>query len=292
LNNDKDNPMALKKHRPLSNSQRHFASIDYRELSRGKPYKKLTRGTGEHSGRNNQGKITVRHRGAGNKRLMRAVDFIQDKFDVPGKIERIEYDPYRSSFIGLVLYNDGERRYIAVPENVKVGSAVISSRKKVDLTPGNRMPLKHIPTGLIVCQLELVPGKGAKIVRSAGNQAVVVAKEGEWVHIRLPSAEVRRFSKEAAATIGQMSNIDHANVRLGKAGRKRWLRWRPTVKGKNMNPVDHPHGGGEGHSPIGLVHPKTPWGKPALGVKTRQKNKPSDRMVVRPRRGRSSQVAT
>jgi large subunit ribosomal protein L2 len=281
--------MAIKTPKVTNNAQRERSALDYDAygIHRGNPLKRLAKGHAEKAGRNNLGKITVRHRGSGNKRLLRTVDLVQDKYDVPGKVERVEYDPFRSCFIGLVLYRDGDRRYVPLVEGVAVGSAIVASRGKIDMALGNRMPLKHIPTGVIISNLELVPGEGARVVRGAGSQASIVAKEGEYAHVRLPSGEVRLFSKEAAATIGQASNIDHGNVRLGKAGRRRWKRVRPTVKGKNMNPVDHPHGGGEGHSPIGLKHPKTPWGKPALGVKTRRHGKPSNRFVVKPRKGRS-----
>jgi len=280
--------MAIKTPRVTNNGQRHRTAIDYTAagVHRGNPHKSLVRGHSEKAGRNNLGKITVRHRGSGNKRLLRDVDLIQAKYDVPGTVERIEYDPFRSCFIGLVLYRDGDRRYVPLVEGVAVGATIVSSKGKVDLNPGNRMLLKHIPTGVIISNLELVPGEGARVVRGAGSQASIIAKEGDFANVKLPSGEVRRFSKDVAATIGQASNVDHGNERLGKAGRRRWKRVRPTVKGKNMNPVDHPHGGGEGHSPIGLKHPKTPWGKPALGVRTRQHGKFSNRLVVKARKGR------
>jgi large subunit ribosomal protein L2 len=278
--------MALKLHKPTNNGRRMLATIDYVELDGDRPRKSLVHGKKENAGRNAQGRITVRHRGAGNKRRLRDVDFIQDKFDIAGRVDSIQYDPFRSSFIALIVYRDGDYRYIPLPEGLKKGQAVMSSKKKIDLVLGNRMPLKHIPTGVVISQIEIDPGKGARIARSAGNLATVVAKEGPWVQVRMPSGEIRLVNKEASATIGQVSNLDHANVRLGKAGRARWLRRRPTVLGKNMNPVDHPHGGGEGHNSIGLVHPKTPWGKPALGVKTRRPKKWSNRLIVRPRKGK------
>ncbi|MFO0702883.1 MAG: 50S ribosomal protein L2 [Candidatus Andersenbacteria bacterium] len=281
--------MAIKTPRVTNNAQRERTVIDYDAVGihRGNPHKSLAKGHAEKAGRNNLGKITVRHRGNGNKRLLRTVDFAQAKYDVPGIVERVEYDPFRSCFIGLVLYKDGDRRYVPLAEGVLVGSRIVASRGKVDLVAGNRMLLKHIPTGVIISNLELTPGEGARVVRGAGGQASIVAKEGEFANVRLPSGEIRLFSKECAATIGQASNADHGNVRLGKAGRRRWKRQRPTVRGKVMNPVDHPHGGGEGRQPIGLKHPKTPWGKPALGVKTRQRGKPSNRFVIKPRKGRS-----
>ncbi|MDP2587333.1 MAG: 50S ribosomal protein L2 [bacterium] len=282
--------MALRIQKPTTNARRKLYVADFSELHQGKPYKKLVRGHAENAGRNNQGKITVRHRGAGNKRLYRLVDFVQDKYDIPGKVERLEYDPFRSARIALILYRDGERRYIPAQEGLSVGGPVLSSRKKVDLNPGNRMPLKHIPTGVTVSLLELLPGRGAKIARGAGNKATIAAKEGENVHIKMPSGEIRLFNKEVTASIGAIANADHINERKGKAGRMRWLRVRPTVKGKSMNPVDHPHGGGEGHSPIGLKHPKTPWGKPALGYKTRSRKKKSDRFIVKPRKGKSKRT--
>lgn len=279
--------MPIKVHRPISNSNRKLITTDYGAVHSGKPHKSLVHGHSEKSGRNNQGKITVRHRGGGNKRKYRVIDFVQDKYDIEGRVERIEYDPFRSGFVALVVYKDGARRYIPAIEKMETGSKVTSSRQKIDLNLGNRMPLKHIPTGTVVSLVELHPGKGAAIVRGAGNQAIVATKEGQWVHLKLPSNEIRIFDKEATASIGQVSNIDHGNIRYGKAGRKRWLRIKPTVKGKNMNPVDHPHGGGEGHSPIGLKHPKTPWGKPALGKVTRRRKKRSNRFIVRTRKGRT-----
>lgn len=278
--------MALKTHKPITNARRTLITLDYAGVHRGKPHKKLIKGMRVQAGRNNQGKITVRHQGGGHKRRLRAIDFLQNKFDIPGRVEHIEYDPFRSCFIGLIVYRDGERRYVPVVEGLKPGATILASRKRIDIAPGNRMPLKQIPTGIIISQVEIETGKGAKIARSAGNQVVIVAKEGNWAHIRMPSGEIRLFDKEAAASIGQMSNTDHINVRLGKAGRSRWKGRRPAVTGKNMNPVDHPHGGGEGHSPIGLKHPKTPWGKPALGVKTRRRKKYSNRFIIKPRKGK------
>lgn len=278
--------MALKTHRPNNNSQRKFVSIDYRALHKGKPIKRLVKGINKKGGRNNQGKITVRHVGGGHKRRVRRVDFLQDKFGIPGRVESVQYDPVRSCFIALVLYKDGERRYLPAWQNIEKAQIIVSSKNKVDFNLGNRMPLKYIPSGTQVSLLEFSPGKGAGLVRGAGNSASIMAKEGESVHVKLPSGEIRRFNKEVFATIGAMSNADHSNVRHGKAGRKRWLGVKPTVRGKAMNPVDHPHGGGEGGSPIGLKHPKTPWGKPALGVKTRAKNKWSNRFIVKPRKGK------
>ncbi len=278
--------MTLKTHLPNTNAQRKYVSIDYRKLHRGKPAKGLIKGISKKGGRNNQGKITVRHIGGGHKRRVREIDFLQDKFDIPGRIENIQYDPVRSAFIALIVYPDGERRYVPALEDFKKNQTVVSSKKKIDFNLGNRMPLKYIPSGTQVSLLEFSPGKGAKLVRGAGEGASIMAREGESVHVKLPSGEIRRFDKDASASVGQVSNSDHSNIRHGKAGRMRWLGVRPTVRGKAMNPVDHPHGGGEGGSPIGLKHPKTPWGKPALGVKTRSKNKWSNRFIVKPRKGK------
>jgi len=278
--------MAIKKHKANNNSQRQYVSIDYRGLHKGKPAKKLVRGHNKSGGRNSQGKITVRHIGGGHKQRLRQMDFLQDKFDIPGRVENIQYDPSRSAFIALVVYKDGERRYLPAPQELKVGQQIIASKKRVEYLAGNRMPLKHIASGMTVCLLEMRVGKGASVARGAGNGATIMAKEGDHVHIKLPSGEIRLFNKEVAATVGQMSNSDHANIRRGKAGRKRWQGIKPTVRGKAMNPVDHPHGGGEGGSPIGLKHPKTPSGLPALGVKTRPKNKWSNRLIVKPRKGK------
>jgi len=234
------------------------------------------------AGRNNQGKITVRHRAGGAKRRLRIIDFKRDKIGVPGRVAAIEYDPNRSSRIALIYYVDGEKRYILAPIGLGVGDT-IKSGEDAEIRPGNTLPLRRLPTGTLIHNIELKEGKGGQLVRSAGASAQLLAKEGEYSHVRLPSGEIRLIRSNCTATIGQVGNVEHQGINLGKAGRKRWLGWRPTVRGSAMSPSDHPHGGGEGRSPIGMPGPKTPWGKPALGYKTR-KNKTTDRMIVRRRR--------
>jgi large subunit ribosomal protein L2 len=253
------------------------------EITKTKPEKALVLPLKKRGGRNNQGKITVRHRGGGAKRKLRIIDFKRDKFDVPGKVATIEYDPNRSARIALIHYIDGEKRYILAPLELGVGD-VIKSADDAEIRPGNTLPLKLIPSGTMIHNIELEMGKGGQLVRSAGGTAQLMAKEGEYALVRLPSGEMRRIRSNCLATIGQIANVDHQGINLGKAGRKRWLGWRPTVRGSAMNPSDHPHGGGEGRSPVGLPGPKTPWGKPALGYRTR-KHKASDKMIVK-RRGR------
>ncbi len=238
----------------------------------------------KHSGRNAQGRITVRHRGGGAHRYYRVLDFKQDKYDVEGKVLSIEYDPYRSGRIALVQYADGEKRYLVAPEGQKVGDTLIASQGAVSPKVGNRMPLKFIPVGQPIFNVELEPRTKGSLVRGAGVLARLMALEGGFAQVQLPSGEVRKITAEASATIGQVSNPDHRLVRLGKAGRRRYRGWRPTVRGKAMNPVDHPHGGGEGHNPIGMARPKTPWGKPALGVKTRKRGQWSDKLIVKRRK--------
>ncbi len=256
---------------------------DFSNLSQVEPLKRLTKGKRKTAGRNNQGRITIRHRGGGVKRTFRVIDFIQDKYDVPAKVFSIEYDPNRSARIARLHYADGEKRYIVAPENLKVDQTVITT-ERTKLEPGNRMRLKHIPQGTIVHNIELHPGQGGQIVKSAGMGATVLAHEGQYVQVVLPSSEVRRFNGDVMASIGQVSNAEHGAINIGKAGRNRHLGRRPSVRGSAMNPVDHPHGGGEGRQPIGLPHPKTPWGKPALGVKTRNKKKKSTIHIVNRRR--------
>jgi large subunit ribosomal protein L2 len=255
----------------------------FEEITKSKPEKSLLLPLKKKAGRNSQGRITVRHRGGGAKRMLRILDFKRDKVGVPGRVAAIEYDPNRSANIALIYYADGEKRYILAPLGLNVGDS-IKSGEDAEVKLGNTLPLKLIPSGTLIHNIELNRGRGGQLVRSAGVAAQLVVKEGEYALIRLPSGEVRRIRSECLATIGQVGNVDHQSIKLGKAGRKRWLGWRPTVRGSAMNPRDHPHGGGEGRSPIGMSGPKTPWGKPALGYRTR-KAKASDKMIVK-RRGK------
>lgn len=272
-----------KSYKPTTPSRRQMTGYDFSNLSRVEPLKSLTGGFRRAVGRNNQGRVTSRHRGAGVKRLYRLVDFKQEKFDVPAKVFSIEYDPNRTVRIARLHYADGEKRYILAPEGLKAGSQVVVGEKGA-LEPGNRMKLKNIPQGTIIHNLELQPGKGGQAVRSAGSGATVLAHEGNYVQVTMPSSEVRKFSGEVMASIGQLSNAEHSSIVIGKAGRSRYLGRRPKVRGTAMNPVDHPHGGGEGRQPIGLRYPKTPWGKHALGVKTRNRKKKSWKFIVRRRK--------
>ncbi len=256
---------------------------DFSDLSGVRPLKKLTAGFQRAAGRNNQGRITSSHRGGGVKRLYRMVDFKQNKFDMPAKVFSIEYDPNRTARIALLYYVDGEKRYILAPDGLEVGAQVITSEKTA-LEPGNRLKLKNIPQGTMIHNIEIQPGKGGQLIRSAGAGATVLAHEGEYIQVVLPSSEVRRFNGEVMASIGQLSNAQHSAIKLGKAGRARYLGIRPSVRGTAKNPVDHPHGGGEGRTPIGLPGPKTPWGKPARGVKTRNRKKKSWKFIVRRRK--------
>lgn len=261
-------------------------TVSYAGLTKTKPHKKLTRFMKRRAGRSrSQGRITVRHKGGGSKRKYRMVDFMQDKIGIPARVISIEYDPSRSAFISLLSYRDGEKRYVLAPEGLKEGD-IISTEEKGELRPGNRMRLKNILVGSQVHNIEFVPGRGGRMVRSAGSSAQVLARDGGFVHLQLPSGEVRMVPGDAFASIGQLSNPEHNLEVLGKAGKKRRRGIRPTVRGSAMNPVDHPHGGGEGRSPIGLKRPKTPWGKPALGAKTRKKRKYSNRFIVRRRKKR------
>jgi large subunit ribosomal protein L2 len=255
----------------------------FEEITKAKPEKSLLLPRKRKAGRSNQGKITVRHRGGGAKRRLRVIDFKRDKLGVPGRVAAIEYDPNRSARIALIHYADGDKRYILAPNELKVGDTV-KSGADAEVKPGNALPLKQIPAGTMIHNIEMEVGRGGQLVRSAGVAAQLMAKEGNYALVRLPSGEMRRITIDCLATIGQVGNIDHRSVNLGKAGRKRWMGWRPTVRGSAMSPRDHPHGGGEGRSPIGLPGPKTPWGKPALGYRTR-KAKASDRMIVK-RRGK------
>ncbi len=276
--------MAIKTVKPTTPGRRGMTFADFSNLAKKKPEKKLLRAKKRASGRNNQGKITVRHRGGGAKRHIRIIDFKRDKFDITAKVAAIEYDPNRGARLALLHYADGEKRYIIAPLQLAVGDSVVSSQKQIDIKPGNAMPIKFIPPGTPVHNVELTPGRGGQIARGAGNAVYVMGVEGKYAQIKMPSREIRLIKKECLCTVGQVSNPEHVHITIGKAGRRRHLGIRPTVRGSAMNPVDHPHGGGEGNQPIGLKHPKTPWGKPALGVKTRGK-KPSDKLIIQ-RRGK------
>jgi len=255
----------------------------FEEITRTKPEKSLLRPLKKKAGRNAYGRITVRHRGGGHRRMYRLIDFRRDKYGIPARVASIEYDPNRSARIALLVYADGEKRYILAPLGLKVDDEVVSDKQDVEISVGNAMPLERIPLGTMVHNVELYPGRGGQMVRAAGAAAQVSAKEGDYVTLRLPSTELRKVRKECMATIGQVGNVEHANVKLGKAGRKRWRGWRPTVRGSAMSPRDHPHGGGEGRSPIGLPGPKSPWGWYTLGRKTRH-NLRTDKYIVRRRR--------
>ena len=275
--------MAIKIYKPYTPGSRNKSSLDFSILSKIEPEKSLTVSNQRAKGRNNQGRITIRHKGGGHKRRYRLIDFKRNKYDVMGIVKSIEYDPNRNAFISLIEYQDGEKRYILHPENLKIGDEILAS-KKAPIKIGNTLPLEQIPLGADVHNIEFFPGKGGQLMRSAGTSAKVLAKENDFVVLRLSSKEVRLFKKECQATIGRISNSDFYNVVLGKAGRKRWLGVRPTVRGSVMNPVDHPHGGGEGRCPIGHARPLTPWGKPALGLKTRKRKNKSDMFIIRSRR--------
>ena len=275
--------MAIKIYKPYTPSSRNKSGLDFSILSKVEPEKSLTTSNHRAKGRNNKGRITIRHKGGGHKRLYRLIDFKRNKYDVDGKVMSIEYDPNRNAFISLIQYEDGEKRYILHPENLKVGD-IISAGTNSSITTGNSLPLDKIPLGTDVHNVELFPGKGGQLIRAAGTSAKILAKENDFVVLRLSSKEIRLFKKECTATIGRISNSDFYNVVLGKAGRSRWLGIRPTVRGSVMNPVDHPHGGGEGRCPIGKARPLTPWGKPALGMKTRKGKNKSDMFIIR--RGR------
>ena len=277
--------MAIKSYKPTSPSRRQMTVTDYSVLSKDGPEKSLLEPLKKKSGRNSYGRITVRHRGGGNRRKYRVIDFKRDKEAMDAKVLTLEYDPNRSAFIALVEYEDGEKRYILAPHGLKVGDKVRSG-EDADIKPGNALKLTDIPVGTFIHAIELYPGKGAQLVRSAGNMAQLMGKEGGYALIRLPSGEMRKVPVGCKATVGQVSNIDHENVNYGKAGRKRHMGWRPTVRGSVMNPCDHPHGGGEGKSPVGRPGPVTPWGKPALGYKTRKKHNRTDKYIVKRRNGK------
>ena len=275
--------MSIRIYRPYSAGTRNRSVSDFEEITYNKPEKTLLRKKISGGGRNNRGVITTRHKGGGHKQRYRVIDFKRDKRDINGTVATIEYDPNRNSRIALIHYKDGEKRYILHPKSLQVG-AIVFSGEQSPLEIGNALPLKSIPLGTDVHNIELASGRGGQIVRSAGSSAQIIAKDGDFVTVRLPSSEVRMIRKECYATIGQVGNGDHNNITSGKAGRSRWLGIRPTVRGVVMNPCDHPHGGGEGRSPIGRARPVTPWGKPALGVKTRSKNKYSDFYIIRGRK--------
>lgn len=275
--------MAIKIYRPTSAGRRNMTAAAFDEITRSKPERSLLAPLRNKGGRNNRGIITMRHQGGGHKRRYRIIDFRRDKWNIPGRIETIEYDPNRSARIALVVYQDGERRYILAPADLRVGDAVMSG-PNAEVRTGNALPIRTIPLGTVIHNIEIYPGRGGQLVRSAGNSAQLLAKEGTMAQVRLPSGEVRYIDVNCLATIGAVSNSEHANLNQGKAGRKRWLGVRPSVRGIAMDPSGHPHGGGEGRSPIGMKAPKTPWGKPALGKKTRR-NKNTNKFIVRRRGG-------
>ncbi len=277
--------MPIINYKPTTPSRRNMSVTDYSGLSKVAPEKSLLAPLNKKSGRISYGRITVRHRGGGIRRKYRIIDFKRQKFDVPGTVKTLEYDPNRSAFIALIEYQDGEKRYIIAPNGLKVGDTVVAS-PSADIKPGNALPLANIPTGTFIHNVELYPGKGAQLARAAGNMAQLMAKENNMALLRLPSGELRNVPVNCMATIGQVGNVDHENVKIGKAGRKRNMGWRPTVRGSVMNPNDHPHGGGEGKSPVGRPGPVTPWGKPALGYKTRAHHNRSDKFIVRRRNGK------
>jgi large subunit ribosomal protein L2 len=274
--------MAIKKYKPNTPGQRGMTVSAFDEITKTVPEKSLTVTLKKNSGRNVRGKITVRHRGGGYRPKYRIIDFKRDKDGVPGKVAAIEYDPNRSANIALIFYADGEKRYIIAPNKLNVGDVIVSGAD-ADIKIGNALPLANIPVGTIIHNIELQPAGGGQLVRSAGNGAQLMAKEGKYAQVRLPSGEVRKIRIECRATIGEVGNLDHENIKIGKAGKKRHMGIRPTVRGSVMNPNDHPHGGGEGRAPIGRKGPVTPWGKPALGLKTRKKKKASDKFIVKRR---------
>lgn len=274
--------MAIRNYKPTTPGRRNMSVIDYSELSKVKPERSLLAPLNKKAGRNSYGRITVRHRGGGSRKKYRIIDFKRRKFDVSGKVLTLEYDPNRSSHIALVQYADGEKRYVIAPQDMKVGQEIVSG-ESADIKIGNALPLANIPVGTFIHNIELYPGRGAQLARAAGIMAQLMAKEGKMALLRLPSGELRNVPIECMASIGQVGNIDHENVKIGKAGRKRNMGWRPTVRGSVMNPCDHPHGGGEGKSPVGRPGPCTPWGKPALGYKTRSKKNRSDKYIVKRR---------
>jgi large subunit ribosomal protein L2 len=275
--------MAIKKYKPTSNGRRGMSASDFAEITTNKPEKSLLAPLSKKAGRNNQGKLTVRHQGGGHKRKYRIIDFKRDKDGIPGRVATIEYDPNRTSNIALINYADGEKRYILAPKGLEVGQE-IQSGEGADIKVGNALQINQIPVGTVIHNIELKPGRGGQLVRSAGAQAQILGREDKYVLVRLTSGETRMILGTCRATIGQVGNLDHELINIGKAGRNRWKGKRPTVRGSVMNPVDHPHGGGEGRAPIGRPSPMSPWGKPTLGLKTRKRNKPSDKFIVRRRK--------
>lgn len=273
--------MGIKTYRPVTSSTRQKSGLTFEELTAKRPFKPLVKSLSKTGGRNSRGRISIRHRGGGHRRLYRVIDFKRDKINIPGLVETIEYDPNRSSFISLIKYKDGERRYILAPLDLKVGQTIISADKQVDILPGNAMPLRTIPLGTVIHNIELRKNKGGQMVRAAGTGAQILAKEGDYAQIRMPSSEIRKVHLDCRATVGQLGNVDFANISIGKAGRKRWLGRRPHVRGTAMNPIDHPHGGGEGKAKGGR-NPVSPTGKPTKGYKTR-KNKRTQSFIVRRR---------
>ncbi|MCE5621470.1 50S ribosomal protein L2 [Staphylococcus pseudintermedius] len=275
--------MALKHYKPITNGRRNMTTLDFAEITKSEPEKSLLQPLPKKAGRNNQGKLTVRHHGGGHKRQYRVIDFKRNKDGIPGKVNSIQYDPNRSANIALIVYADGEKRYIIAPKGLEVGQ-IIESGSEADIKVGNALPLKDIPVGSVIHNIELKPGRGGQLARSAGASAQVLGKEGKYVLVRLRSGEVRMILSTCRATIGQVGNLQHELVNIGKAGKSRWLGKRPTVRGSVMNPNDHPHGGGEGRAPIGRPSPMSPWGKPTLGKKTRRGKKRSDKLIVRGRK--------
>ena len=279
--------MPIKNYRPVTKGRRLSSVQDFSDITRHEPEKSLILIRKQFAGRTN-GKITVRHKGGGERRYIRVIDFKRDKYDVPSKVDSIEYDPNRGARISLLVYKDGEKRYIVTPDGLKVGDVIVSSKTEADIKPGNRLPIDKIPVGVMVHSVEIAPGKGGQMGRGAGAVIQIMAVEGNFASLKLPSGEIRNVPKSCMATIGSVSNADYHLVRYGKAGRMRHRGIKPTVRGKAMNPVDHPHGGGEGKHPIGMKYPKTKWGKHALGVKTRKKNRPSDNLILQRRRNKNS----
>ncbi len=278
--------MPIKKYKPTTNGRRRSSVQTFDDITSKKPEKSLTKPRKQKAGRS-LGTITVRHKGGGHKKQLRVIDYLREKFDIPATVKTIEYDPNRGARIAMVAYADGEKRYIVAPDKLKVGETIIATKKgDVEIQIGNRLPLERLPLGTFIHSVELVPGNGAKIARGAGVSIQLMAVEGKYATVKMPSGEIRNLDKRCMATIGTVSNQDWRLIRWGKAGRTRHRGIKPTVRGKVMNPVDHPHGGGEGSSPIGMKHPKTPWGKPALGVKTRRRNKQSDSLILQRRRNK------
>jgi len=275
--------MGVKKYKPTTPGQRGMTGYTFEEITKTRPERSLTKPLRKRGGRNMYGRVTVRHRGGGHKRQIRIVDFKRNKYGIPARVAAIEYDPNRTARLALLFYGDGEKRYILAPVDLRVGDTVVSG-PKAEVRPGNSLPIANIPVGTLVHNIELKEGRGGQLVRSAGTAAQLLAKEGDYAQIRLPSGEVRLVRQKCYATVGQVGNLDHSNIKLGKAGRKRNMGIRPTVRGSAMSPRDHPHGGGEGRQPIGMPSPKSPWGKPTLGKKTRR-NKRTDKYIVR-RRGK------